>query len=249
MDFKEIDDLKKRLDSFKPIDRHLLDQVRKYWRVGLTYSSNAIEGNTLTETETKVIIEDGLTVAGKTIREINEAVGHNRAMDFLFEVVDQDSSLSEETIKKIHEFFFQLIDAKEAGHYRSVPVFISGTDYIPPKAEEIPSKMAEGVEQLLSLNEHPVSLAARWHSLIANVHPFIDGNGRTARLMMNLVLMKHGFPVAIIPPIHRTRYLDCCSKGSQGDAGAFMTFFCGSGTAIRARLFADAGLGLERRKV
>src|SRR5579863_5974137 len=123
----DIDKIRSEIDQYTLPD-YIKPMLKQYFRIGLTYSSNALEGNTLTETETKVIIEDGLTIGGKTLREHFEVVGHSQAYDFMWSKVHGDQ-FTEDDIKKLHHLFYFRIDEKNAGNYRTVPVFISGTDY------------------------------------------------------------------------------------------------------------------------
>ena len=221
---KEIEEHKIRIAEFRPLSPDLIKQIREYWRVGLTYTSNAIEGNTLTETETKVIIEDGLTVGGKSLREVFEVVGHSEAMSFLYACVDKKQVISEETTKNLHRCFYHRIDAEQAGVYRKTAVFISGTDFIPPKTEKLADLMHKGCLNLQKLEDHPTVLAAKWHILIANIHPFVDGNGRTARLLMNLHLLQQAYPIVVVPPLLRAKYIQFCGEASKGKDLSFIHF-------------------------
>lgn len=202
------DDLKSKLDSFRPFPAETLSSLRNYYRIGLTWSSNALEGNSLTESETKVIIEDGLTVQGKPLHEVYEALGHADAYDYIHTVaVDKDLVLAD--ILELHKLFYQRIAPEQAGAFRKVKVFISGSHYPLPPPEKLAGLMDEFI---IWLNEneksmHPVKLAAEAHRRFVFIHPFVDGNGRVARLLMNLLLLRHGYPVAIIPPVLRTEYI------------------------------------------
>lgn len=214
---KEIDKLNKQIDQFRPINKNLSKQIKEYLRIGLTYSSNALEGNTLTETETKVVLEDGLTIAGKPLRDHFEASGHSEAFDAVYDLAKK-KTISEKDILKIHKLFFYRIDRKNAGKYRSVPVIITGTDYLPPKPNEVPDLMKKFIKKLPTLRKklHPVVYAATIHKEIVDIHPFLDGNGRTARLLMNLALFQHGYVITIIPPILRSDYLALVKKSQTG---------------------------------
>ena len=206
--FDLCDKLKLELDKFRPFPIETLDSLRKFYRVGLTWSSNALEGNSLTESETKVILEDGLTVHGKPLQEVYEALGHADAYDYIHSMTT-DKDLTAVDICKLHELFYKRIDPVNAGGYRRVRVFISGSHYPLPAPEKITDLMDEFIawvnesESLL----HPVELAAEAHRRFVFIHPFIDGNGRVARLLMNLILLRHGFPVTIIPPVLRSEYI------------------------------------------
>jgi Fic family protein len=205
---KEVDQLKKEIDSYRPFSQKLIKELQEYYRIGFTYSSNALEGNSLTISETKVIIEDGLTIGGKSIKEHNEVLGHSNAYSLLKQLSNGNQIL-ERDILKLHRLFYYRIDENKAGKYRQEQVFISGTDYLPPKYQDIPELMRKFVDEMPKWKEsmHPVSYAAKLHEKIATIHPFIDGNGRTARLVMNLALLQQGYPIIIIPPALRSEYI------------------------------------------
>ena len=188
-------------------------------------SSNALEGNSLTESETKVIIEDGLTIGGKTIREHSEVLGHSDAYSFLNTLI-KNSMITESNILELHRLFYFRIDIKKAGKYRKQQVYISGTDYLPPKYNDIPGLMKDFVSSISEIKAtlHPVTLAAKLHERIATIHPFIDGNGRTARLVMNLSLLQDGYPIIIIPPILRNDYIISIRLANTGDTEPFFNF-------------------------
>lgn len=210
---QQCDELKKKLDALRPFPAETLRSLREYYRVGLTYSSNALEGNSLTESETKVVIEDGLTVQGKPLCDVYEALGHAEAYDHL-QLMATDKQLEVSDILKLHELFYKRIDPSQAGKFRTVPVFISGSHYPLPPPEQIPMLVDELLawyrqhEPLL----HPLELAALVHQKFVFIHPFVDGNGRVARLLMNLVLLRFGYPITIIPPILRLEYIATLEK-------------------------------------
>lgn len=225
---KKIDALKVKIDIHRPLDAHMLKQVREYFRIGMTYSSNALEGNSLTETETKIVIEDGITIGGKPVRDHLEALGHSEAYDLLFRLV-KSQEMTEANVKKLHRLFYYRIDAKQAGRYRKRRVIITGTNFIPPAPERIPVFMESFIAGLpeTRAKRHPVEFAAILHKELVTIHPFIDGNGRVARLLMNLALLQAGYPMAIIPPILRRDYLDTLNKTHKGDDGPFISFIAG----------------------
>lgn len=200
--------------AYRPLSKETLQSLREYYRVGLTYTSNALEGNSLTESETKVIIEDGLTIEGKPLRDVYEAVGHAKAYDFLYEI-SHEAPLTEETIKTIHRLFYQQIDAERAGMYRKVPVFISGSQHAVAPIAEIDKKMQQLVRWYNNQEGkmHPVVLAAELHKRFVYIHPFVDGNGRVSRLLMNLSLMRNDYNIAIIPAICRSEYISALESG------------------------------------
>ncbi|MDO5462992.1 MAG: Fic family protein [bacterium] len=208
MDFTICDNYAKRINAMRPFPKETLRSLRNYYRIGLAYTSNALEGSSLTESETKVVIEDGLTVGGKPLREIYEATGHATAYDFLFSLA-KDQPLTEDILLKLHALFYQKIDAENAGVWRTVRVFLSGSRKVLPAPEEVPALM-QALIQWIAENEHtyhPVEFAARLHQKFVYIHPFVDGNGRMARLLMNFVLMRASLTPAIIPPICRHEYI------------------------------------------
>ncbi|MDR3256191.1 MAG: Fic family protein [Endomicrobium sp.] len=222
---KEIDKLKKEIDSYRPFNKQLVKKVQEYYRVGFTYTSNALEGNSLNESETKVIIEDGITIGGKSIKEHNEALGHSQAYTFL-EKLSENNQITESDILELHRLFYYRIDETKAGKYRKEQVFISGTDYLPPKYKDIPSLMQKFIVSLPKLKDvlHPVNYAATIHERIVTIHPFIDGNGRTARLVMNLALFQSGYPIVIIPPILQSDYISTIKLANKGNIEPFYNF-------------------------
>lgn len=217
--FNEIDELQKKINELRPLSEHQLKQIKEYYRIGLTYSSNALEGNSLTETETKVVLEDGLTINGKPLRDHFEAIGHSDAYDFLYTNI-KNKEFFQETIKQLHHLFYFRINERWAGKYRDQKVFLSGSKYSCPKPEEVQTLMQQFVEQYGKLKPeiHPVEWAAKVHKEFVFIHPFIDGNGRVARLLMNLVLLQAGFEIAIIPPILRADYINALEKAHVDDA-------------------------------
>lgn len=193
----DIDTMKKRLDTLRTLDNpsilHALD-------IEYTYESNRIEGNTLTLRETELIIDKGLTVVGKSMKEHLEAINHYEAVLFLREIVSKSMPISESLVKQIHSLILRGIDRDNAGCYRSVPVMISGSKHVPPQLCQVQSLMEAcclWYDEHKSLL-HLVTLAAEIHERIVTIHPFIDGNGRTARLVMNLILLSSGYPIANI---------------------------------------------------
>jgi len=225
---KKIDLLKTRIDGHRPMNSHMVKQLREYFRIGVTYSSNALEGNSLTETETKIVIEDGITIGGKPVKDHLEALGHSEAYDLLFRL-SSHRDITEANIRELHRLFYYRIDASQAGRYRKKKVIITGTDFIPPAPERIPDLMmsfADGIPDDRS-RHHPVEFAAMLHGKLVTVHPFIDGNGRVARLLMNLGLLQAGYPVTIIHPVLRREYLDNLNKIHKGDLRPFNKFIAG----------------------
>jgi len=220
----EIDRLQKEINKHRPINKTVLKQIKEYYKVGLTYTSNAIEGNSLTESETKIVIEDGLTINGKPLKDHFEALGHGEAYDLMYNLY-KHQEIAEADIKKLHKLFYYRIDTKNAGKYRKVKVFISGSKYPLALPENLSALMAGFVRKLPALKKklHPVEFAARVHKDFVFIHPFVDGNGRLARLLMNLALLQSGYNITIIPPIRRRDYIDTLEKAHTDDK-AFTTF-------------------------
>jgi Fic family protein len=205
------------LSQQQPLPTELVTNLREWFRVELTYTSNAIEGNTLTRQETALIVDKGLSVAGKTINEVLEAVGHAKAMDYIAELSGSSHDISEHTVLSIHEHILGAIDNSNAGRYRSVPVRIAGSRSIMPNYVKVPQLMADFAAWLQVGNpDHPAKIAADAHYKLVTIHPFADGNGRTARLLMNLLLMRTGYPAAIIRPEDRSSYLTALEIAQTG---------------------------------
>lgn len=220
----DIDKLQKEILAIKPLSTEQLNELKKYYKIGLTFSSNALEGNSLTESETKIAIEDGLTVAGKPIKDYNEAIGHSLAYDKIFQLIDSNA-ITEKDIKELHRLFYKNIDEKNAGKYRKIKVFISGSNYFLPSPSEVPTLMQKleiKINNYLE-TEHPVIASAKIHKEFVMIHPFIDGNGRVARLLMNLFLLKNKFPITLIPAVLRLEYITALEK-AHTDETKFIEF-------------------------
>ncbi len=224
--FKVIDDKKAILDSKRPLSPEVLTNLKKYFDVELTYNSNAIEGNTLTITETKVILEEGLTIGGgKTLREHLEVINHQEAINYVEDIVNKDIDISERVLKDLHAIILKSIDNKNAGVYRKNNVLISGSKHRPVEYMLVEEKMHELVEwyDVMKDKLHPVQLAAIFHFKYVYIHPFIDGNGRTARLLMNLILLRNGYPIAVIKNEDRSEYMKALELASvEGTNTAFI---------------------------
>lgn len=215
---REIDELKQKIDQHRPFSSHLLEQVKEYYRIGLTYSSNALEGNTLTISETKVVLEDGITIGGKSLKDHFEAVGHSDAYNFMYQCALK-KTFTEDDIKKLHHLFYFRINEKYAGTYRDVSVAITGSEYELPEPNDVPNQMHAWIEKTKSQRNklHPIIFAAQAHKDFVFIHPFIDGNGRVARLLMNLILLQTGYNICIIPPILRSEYINDLEKAHVND--------------------------------
>jgi Fic family protein len=215
---QEIDLLQKKIDRHRPLSPEVLQQIKGYFRVGFTYSSNALEGNTLTESETKVVLEDGITIGGKPLRDHLEAIGNDKAYDYIFQL-SKSSDITEQNIQELHRLFYQKIDNLNAGVYRKENAYISGSNYPLPRPDQIPGLMLRLPVSLKALREkyHPVAFAAIAHKEFVFIHPFIDGNGRTSRLLMDLILLQEGYAIAIIPPDLRSNYVSALEQAHEDD--------------------------------
>lgn len=221
-----VDASKAALDAFRPLEEPLLSQIRDYYRVGLTWSSNALEGNSLTETETKVILEDGLTIGGKPLREVYEATGHAQAYDYMFTIV-RGHSITLEDMKTLHRLFYKSIDEDNAGQWRKQRIIVTGSEYAFPGPGRVEAEMKALEDWVLHDRKslHPVEFAALLHAKFVTVHPFVDGNGRTARLLMNLALLQDGYTPALVPPVLRADYLNAIRRFQmKQDSAAFCDF-------------------------
>ncbi len=211
---------KSALDAARPMPPALVQNLDDWFRVELTFTSNAIEGNTLTRRETAVVIEKGLTVGGKSLREHLEATNHARALDFVRSIVaDKDTGISTKTILDIHSMILRGTDDDNAGRLRTVPVRISGSAVVMPNPAKVPTLMDDFELWLNSTHDmHPVLFAGEALYRLVTIHPFTDGNGRTARLLMNLLLLQSGYPPAIIRKRDRIDYLAALEKAQLGGA-------------------------------
>ncbi|MBU5316518.1 Fic family protein [Clostridium bornimense] len=215
--FNEIDSKKAVLDSKRPLDKEALNNLKKYFDVDLTYNSNAIEGNTLTITETKVILEDGITIGkGKSLREHLEVINHKEAIDYIDDIVSRDIDISERVIRDLHYIILKSIDNKNAGQYRTTNVLISGSAHRAVEHFYVKEKMNDLVNWYKENKDtmHPIQLAAEFHFKFVYIHPFIDGNGRSARLLMNLILMRNGYPITVIRNVDREDYMKALEEAS-----------------------------------
>ena len=209
---------KQQLDQHRPLPDALMRNLEDWFRVELTYTSNAIEGNTLTRRETAMVVEKGITVGGKTLIEHLEATNHARALDWVRDQVKRKPhDLIEKDILQIHDIILKGISDEGAGHYRSVAVRISGSTVILPNPLKVPDLMDDFITWLKQTDKlHPVELAAEAHYRLVTIHPFVDGNGRTARLLMNLILLMSGYPAAIIRKRDRLAYIGSLEKAQLG---------------------------------
>lgn len=222
--FEKLDALKNKLDSLRPLPPEIVKNLHEDLVLRWTYHSNAIEGNTLTLKETKVALE-GITVGGKTLREHFEAINHREAILYVEDIITRNEKFTSGQIRRIHSLILKNIDENNAGVFRKVNVTVAGAENIPPDSFLVAGEM-DNLETWYNSSVkvlHPVELAARLHSDFVKIHPFIDGNGRTARLLMNLELMKAGFPAVVLPVERRLEYYETLDRSHvYGDYEPFM---------------------------
>lgn len=217
---QKLDENQQVLNTYRPFtDPHVLRELQNFYRVGATYSSTALEGCTYTLSETKILLEDGLTAGGKPMRDAYAVLGHGRAFDHMFALM-HNTVLTEQDILTLHSMLAGgLENDATAGKYRQVPVFITGSQYGTAPVLDIPARMATlcAYMQQYADSTHPVLLAAQVHKELAFIHPFADGNGRIARLAMNTLLIQRGFLPVIIPPVLRAEYIASLEQAHMDD--------------------------------
>ena len=208
---------KTELDKLRPIPTYALKSIKESLMIEWTYNSNSIEGNTLTLQETKMVIEEGFTIKGKSLREHFEAVNHQEAIELVESLISDSYILKETDILNIHELVLQKIEKDFAGRFRTSGVRISGANFVPPNALKIDEFITELTDWTNSSEMNIVLKSAIFHHRFVWIHPFFDGNGRTARLLFNLLLMKEGFPPAIILKNDRKKYYDALNFANNGN--------------------------------
>ncbi|MFH0851526.1 MAG: Fic family protein [Candidatus Peregrinibacteria bacterium] len=224
---QRLDEKLKKLNALRPLNPAHVRKLRTQMEVEMTYNSNAIEGNSLTLRETYLVLQEGMTIKGKPLKDHLEAKDHKEALDFLYELASHDShTVSEHLVRQLHQLVVRETDADWAGRYRTGSVIIGGADYTPPDAIDVPRRMAELMRWLKQHDKemHAVELAALLHHKVVHIHPFFDGNGRTARLTMNILLMRRGFPLAIILKNDRKKYYRVLQAADRGSAAALVLF-------------------------
>ena len=223
---RSIEGKKRELDRNRPLNPSIVRKLEEEFSIAWTYNSNAIEGNTLTLQETEIVINTGITIGGKTVNEHFEAINHKKGIDYIKLIVDKKERITEQTIKNLHSLILKSIDDAEAGNYRKQNVRIVGANHLPPQSIKIPRLMSELIEWLNGneYTENIAKLAADIHYRLVMIHPFIDGNGRVARLLMNLLLMKHGYPPAIILKVDRRRYYRVLNEANIGKPEPYNDF-------------------------
>nr|WP_204434534.1 Fic family protein [Paracholeplasma morum] len=213
IDFNIIDEKKDIIDSHRPFSQNMTRQLRDKLIIEWTYNSNAIEGNTLTLSETKVVLENGITIKGKPLKDHLEIINHKEAIEYIEDLVSKNVKLSDYDIRSVHYLILKEIDSTNAGKYRNENVFISGAKHVPPVYMNVPYKMQNLIDQYQSWKDfHPVVRACFLHGEFVKIHPFIDGNGRTARLLLNFELIQSGYPPVVIKTENRADYYGALDK-------------------------------------
>jgi len=211
------------LDKYRPLSEKIVKKLHRKMEIEYTYHSNALEGNTLTHRETQLVIREGITIGGKSLRDHLEAKNHPKAIEYVETLIDHP--LSEEDILRVHEIIFSGI-LENAGNYRKSQVFVEGADFVPSPAFEVPVLMKELIKWLNSNPQElrPIEIAGAFHYKFVFIHPFDDGNGRIARMLMNSLLMKYGYPLTIIKTYNRRRYYDTLKKADKGNLKPLVNF-------------------------
>lgn len=224
---QRIRDKKTRLDALRPFPGSALKRLQQDFAVEWTYNSNSIEGNTLSLRETRVVLQDGLTIGGKTLREHFEAINHNKAIAWLEEKVTPGYVISGADILTLHKMVMTAIDDDFGGRFRTGRVQITGANFIPPNPLKVPDLLDELLEWVRCnpQNLDPVSLSAVFHHRFVWIHPFFDGNGRTGRLAMNMILMELGYPPVIILRTDRNKYYRALNDANQGKFEKLLLLF------------------------
>lgn len=203
------DEYKNIIDKNRPFNSEQLAEVDHYFRIGFTYSSNSIEGNSLSISETKILLEDGNTVGNRPMNDYFEAIGQAEAYDYMLSSARSDKlDITEVMIKRLHYLYYNKLDSKEAGQYRTIQSNIPDTEYFPPIPEDVPRLMEHFINQMESSKRfmHPIEFAALCHKRLVDIQPFKEGNGRIARLFMNLILVNAGYEITSIPPVLHNEY-------------------------------------------
>ena len=229
-----LNDLARRVAAMRAggkLTPEVLTRIRKYFRFKDIYNSNAIEGNQLSLGETRMVVREGLTIAGHSLKDHAEARNLSAALDFFDELATGDRPITAMDIRQLHALVLRDISDAAAGFYRTVDVRITGSDHLPPGPETVPVEMADLSDWLRSrsgggpeyASKNGLLYAAAAHAAFVTIHPFVDGNGRVGRLLMNLLLMRHGFPIAIITKEDRTRYYDALEQSQATDLSPFIS--------------------------
>ena len=226
--FERLYKKKQDLQASRPLPTIALNKIRESLSIEWTYNSNSIEGNSLTLRETQMVLQEGITVKGISLREHFEAYNHDKAIDYLFSIINDNYVLRSIDILSLHNLVLRSIEEDFAGRLRNGGVRISGANFVPPNANKVSDLLDELIDFIntnpLELND--VELAAVFHHKLVWIHPFFDGNGRTVRLAMNLLLIRCGFPPAIILKNDRKKYYEALNQANNGNYQKLMLLMC-----------------------
>lgn len=229
---KRLEEKLARLNKLRPLPKSAVRKLREKFQIEMTYNSNAIEGNSLTLKETFLVIHEGITVKGKPLKDHLEARDHHAALEYLYDLIDVDKkhTVSEILVRNLHQIIVLETEEGWAGKYRNANVVIGGAKHTPPDALHVPGEMCGLINWLNSqINKiNVVELAAFFHHKLAYIHPFFDGNGRTARLAMNLLLMQAGYPMVVILKNDRKKYYSVLNKADSGEYEPLVKFIAQS---------------------
>ncbi len=219
----QIDTIEKKLDQLnqlRPLPGVAIKKLQEQFQIEMAYNSNAIEGNNLTLKETAFVINEGLTIKGKPLKDHLEAINHKEALTYLYDLIEKEKrhTISEVLIRTIHQIVVQETDKEWAGRYRNSNVYIAGATHAPPDAMDVAKEMQALIDWVKGNRNkcHIIELATQFHHKLVYIHPFFDGNGRTARLMMNILLMQDGYPLVIILKNDRKKYYRALEAADHG---------------------------------
>jgi Fic family protein len=222
---ERLDAKKRQLDALQPLPVAVVNRLKDQILVEWIYNSNALEGSTITLHETKLILETGLTIGGKSLREHFEVINHRDAIEYVESLVNSSEPLSAFHARQIHKLVLTRIDDDSAGRYCQTQVRIAGAAHTPPESWLVPQEMEEWANWLEENQAlHPAELAALAHHRLVAIHPFVDGNGRMARLVMNLLLMRQGYPPTVILRANRRQYYRVLAQADAGQVKSLVNF-------------------------
>lgn len=228
--FERLYEKKQVLQTSRPLPNIALHKIRESLSIEWTYNSNSIEGNTMSLRETQMVIQEGITIKGKSLREHFETHNHDKAIDYLYSIVNGDYKLRSIDILSLHGLVLRSIEDDFAGRIRNGGVRITGANFTPPNANKVPDLLDELIDFVNKnpLNLNDIELATVFHHKLVWIHPFFDGNGRTVRLAMNLLLMRSGFPPAIILKNDRKKYYEALNQANAGNYQKLTLLMCQS---------------------
>jgi Fic family protein len=226
--FQRLLEKKQMLDKGRPLPQSALHKIKEALTIEWTYNSNSIEGNTLSLRETQMVIQEGITIKGKSLREHFEVKNHEVAIDYLYSIIHENYQLRSRDILNLHGYVLRSIEEEFAGRLRNGGVRISGANFIPPNAQKVPYLIDELIDFVVQnpLGLNTIELATVFHHKFVWIHPFFDGNGRTVRLAMNLILMQAGYPPAIILKNDRKKYYEALNQANNGNFQKLMLLMC-----------------------